>query len=31
MLGTKKCQSPKPIEIILPTVRSIFTKEFFKV
>lgn len=31
MLGTKKCQSPKPIEIILPIVTSIFTKEFFKV
>ena len=29
--GTKKCQSPKPIEIILPMVTSIFTKEFFNV
>lgn len=29
--GTKKCQIPNPIEIILPIVTSIFTKEFFKV
>ena len=31
MAGTKKCQIPKPIEIALPTVTSVFIKEFFKV
>jgi len=30
MLGTKKCHIPKPIEIILPKVTSIFTKDSFK-
>jgi len=29
MLGTEKCRSPKPIEIILPIVTSIFAKESF--
>lgn len=31
MAGIKKCQIPKPIEITLPTVTSVFIKEFFKV
>jgi NAD/NADP transhydrogenase alpha subunit len=31
MTGTKKCHIPKPIEIMLPKVVSIFIKVFFKV
>jgi len=31
MAGTKKCQSPNPIEIALPAVTSAFIIEFFKV
>jgi hypothetical protein len=30
ILGTKKCHIPKPIEIMLPKVVSIFITEFFK-
>jgi hypothetical protein len=30
ILGTKKCHIPKPIEIMLPKVVSIFIAEFFK-
>lgn len=31
MAGTKKCQSPNPIEITLPAVTRVLIKDFFKV